>query len=177
MVVFDATMLLLLVAPDVAVPRDTSGDPISYSRERMYGLIAELSERKTKIIIPTPALSEVFVRTDQNTAIAYVQKLKKSRHFRVEPFCERAALEVALISRDARASGDKKDGRDATWAKIKYDRQIVGIAAAHNAGTLYTDDAGLKATASRRGLRAIGLADLPIPEEKAQIDWISDAER
>ena len=172
MVLIDANTLLLLINPDAAVPNDASGKQITFAKERVDGLIQDLSKQKQKIIIPTPVLSEVFVRTDYNSAISYVEKFKKDRNFRVEPFCDRAALEVALMTRKAIGNGDKRDGSSETWAKVKYDRQIIAIAAVHRVKTIYSDDGNLSSFAISNGFKVIGIGELPIPIENAQLDLI-----
>lgn len=164
MVLFDATTLLLLVAPQAAGPSDSSGNLITNAKERIDGLLDALKTQNEKIIIPTPALSEVFVRTDYQTSIQHLEKMKKSRYFRVEPFCERAALEVAQMTRKAKDDGDKRSGSSEIWAKIKYDRQIVAIAAVHSATTIYSDDKNLTTFARDRGFNVMGLAAVAAPD-------------
>lgn len=83
MVLFDATTLLLLIAPQAAGPSDSNGNLITDAKERVDGLLDALRKRNEKIIIPTPALSEVFVRTDYQTSVQHLEKMKKSRYFRI----------------------------------------------------------------------------------------------
>ena len=81
----------------------------------------------------------------------------------------RAAIEVAAMTRNAIDSGKgKKGGSAATWAKIKYDRQIVAIAKVSNADTIYSDDGDIAGIAAATNIKVIGLADLPLPPESAQ---------
>jgi len=68
MVLFDATTLLLLLAPNACVPKDSKGQVITYPKERIDGLLVDLAKAKTKIIIPTPALSETLVRAGRAPA-------------------------------------------------------------------------------------------------------------
>lgn len=173
MVVFDATTLLLLLAPDTSVPRDANGKPVSFARERIDGLVADLSKRKVKIVIPTPALSEALVRAGAVAGENYLARIKKSRWFKIESFDERAAIEVAEMTRSAIDHGDKKDGSDATWAKVKYDRQIVAIAKVNSASAIYSDDINLASFAKRAGLHVINIAELDIPSATAQMDLLS----
>ena len=44
------------------------------------------------------------------------------------PFGTRAAVEAAAAHREAMLAGDKREGSSASWAKVKFDRQIVAIA-------------------------------------------------
>jgi hypothetical protein len=174
MVVFDATTLLVLFAPDASVPMDSNRVPITYPKERVDGLLADLVKAKTKILIPTPALSEILVRAGTIAGAAYLTKIRKSAHFVIEPFDERAAVELSLMVKQAIDNGDKKAGSDESWTKVKFDRQIVAIAKVNGASAIYTDDRGLKNFAASYGLKAIGLGELPIPEKLAQIDWVKE---
>jgi hypothetical protein len=92
----------------------------------------------------------------------------------IEPFDEKAAIEVALMTKHAIDNGDKKAGSQESWTKVKYDRQIVAIAKVNGVTTIYTDDGGLKNFAITSGLRAIGLGELMIPDRSAQIDWVQE---
>ena len=168
MVVFDATTLLLLLSPSISAPMDsTTRKPVTNARERIDGLIAELEKNNTKIIIPTPALSEILVRAG-SAGPQYLATLSGSSAFRIVPFDARAAVEVAAMTRSAIDAGDKRGGVDATWAKIKYDRQIVAIAKVEGASTIYSDDEGLRLLALHSGIRVIRIAELPLPPEAAQ---------
>ena len=60
MVVIDATMLMPLLRPDIPIPGGPSGTPIEKAKERIDHLVKELERDKTKIIVPTPALSEIL---------------------------------------------------------------------------------------------------------------------
>lgn len=173
--VFDATTLLLLLAPDASVPKDSNGNPISFARERIDGLVADIAKRKAKIIIPTPALSEALVRAGSVAGANYLARIRKSGWFRIESFDERAAVEVAEMTKAAIDRGDKKDGSTATWAKVKYDRQIVAIAKVNSASAIYSDDINLTSFARRSGLRVISVADLNVPDAAAQLDWVKQA--
>lgn len=169
MVVFDSNMLLLLIRPDAGTPKDSKGVPITHAVERVEGLIAQLSRDKTKIVIPTPVLAEVLVRSTAEARAVYVERFRRSAAFRIEPFDERAAIEVAAMERKAHDAGDKKGGSDQTWAKVKYDRQIVGTAKVIGAQVIYTDDGNLAKCAFANGMRAIGLSAVQIPTASAQI--------
>jgi predicted nucleic acid-binding protein len=164
MVVFDTTFALILLRPGVQPPRDpATGNPVEHAEARIAALVETLAKARTRIIIPSPALSELLVRAGNGTA-ELVTRLNKSSTFRIVPFDTRAAIELALMTRAALdSSGDKRGGIDAPWAKIKFDRQIVAIAKVAAATEIYSDDHQLRAAAEEQGLKVIGLADLPIP--------------
>lgn len=166
MVVADATVLLLLFRPGAGVPRDSSGKPIEHVRQRIEFLVSELERAKTKILIPTPALSELLIRAGPAAAAEIIEKINRQTVFRIEAFDTRAAIEVAAMLRDELPRGKKalKAGHE-TWAKLKFDRQIVAIAAVNQATTIYSDDEGVRSLAKRYHIEVIGLADLPLPPE------------
>ena len=87
MVVIDATMLMPLLRPDIPVPGGPSGTPIEKAKERIDHLVKELERDKTKIIVPTPALSEILVRAGAEAASGkIIEHLQKFSVFRIEPF-------------------------------------------------------------------------------------------
>ena len=61
MVVFDATFLSHLLYPESRPPLNPSTkQPVARAKERIEYLIETLWEAKQKIVIPTPALSELL---------------------------------------------------------------------------------------------------------------------
>ena len=72
------------------------------------------------------------------------------------------------MTRDAMAAGNKQGGAQGTWAKVKYDRQIVATAKVEAADTIYSDDNDVQKLAAQAGLAVIGVAELPLPPEMAQ---------
>lgn len=174
MVVIDATMLLLFLQPGTRGPADASGQPIAHGRERILALITELEKKQEKLLIPTPALAEALVKTDLSMAQPIVDTIREHAVFGIESFDLRAAMEVAAMSREVSKRKLKASDPAATWAKLKYDRQIVAIAKVNGASTIYTDDSDLKTLARSHGLEAIGLAELDLPADKQQPDLFAD---
>lgn len=170
MVVIDATILLLMLRPGTPVPAGPDGVPIDRPKERIDYLVQRLDKAKTKIIIPTPALGEALVRAGAAATQQIVEHLQRYSVFSIEPFDTRACIEVAAMSREAIGSGKKKGGSDSTWAKVKYDRQIVAIAKVNGASTIYSDDGDIVTLGARAKIGVIGLADLPLPPQRAQLD-------
>jgi predicted nucleic acid-binding protein len=169
MVVIDATMLMLIFRNDVPERlTDSSGKSIDHVRERVDYLVKTLDAAKSKIVIPTPVLSELLVRAGAQETQRILEEINKLAVFRIEPFETRAAIEVAVMTRGALASGDKKSGSSSPWAKIKFDRQIVAIAKVVQATEIYTDDDDVANIAKLVNIPTMGLASLPLPPETAQ---------
>jgi PIN domain len=175
MVVIDATILLLMLRPGTPVPNCPDGSPIDRPKERIDYLVQQLDKAKTKIIIPTPALGEALVRAGAAASQQIVEHLQKYSVFSIEPFDTRAAIEVAAMSREALTKRNKRGSSDATWAKVKYDRQIVAIAKVHGATTIYSDDGDIEALGKRAKISVVSLTNLPLPPQKAQLDWLEHA--
>lgn len=105
MVVFDTTTLLLLLNPNTRAPKDSNGGIITHPRERIDGLVASFARSRTKIIVPTPSLAEALVWAGQAAGQQYLAKIRNSTWFRIEPFDERAAVELASMTKAAIDAG------------------------------------------------------------------------
>jgi predicted nucleic acid-binding protein len=167
--VIDATNLLLMLRPGTPIPPAADGSILLNPRERIEYLIQKLDNAGTKIVIPTPALSEALVRIGSVASQKLIEEIQKLSVFRIEPFDLRAAIEVAAMTREAIDKGDKKGGLAATYAKVKYDRQIVAIAVVNRATAIYSDDNDIKTIAATRKIKTIQLFELPLPPQDAQI--------
>ena len=121
------------------------------------------------MVIPTPTLSEVLVHADQATG-RYLEILHSSSSFRVVPFDERAAIELASITRDALTKGQLRAGSDATRATLKFDRQILAIARVEGETTVYSDDRHMGALGAQIGISVIQTHELPRPPSKLKLD-------
>jgi len=174
-VVIDASMLLLFLRPDTRVPHGHDGKPApSHARERVENLIKELDESGATVVVPAPALAEVLVRATSDEANEVLDRMRASAVFDIVPFDVRAASELAEIMRAELAErGRTKLRHEAeTWAKLKFDRQIVAIAKVCGATEIYAHDRGLETVAARVGIRVIQLQDLPLPPEILQMDLL-----
>ena len=99
----------------------------------------------------------------------YLTIIGKQSCFRVASFDERAAVEAAIRTFQARQRGQSKGGNpEAARAKIKFDRQIVAIATVEGATAVYSDDADVVAYAREADIEAYRLSDLPEPPEDPQ---------
>lgn len=67
------------------------------------------------------------------------------------------------------ARGRKRENAAATWAKIKYDRQIVAIAKVCGATTIYSDDGDIRAIAAREKIAVVRLIDIALPDAAKQL--------
>jgi hypothetical protein len=168
-VVFDSSILLPLLSPGVGAPTDPSTNrPVHSFSERLTHLFSLLEIAGTKVIVPTPALSEILVRSG-TAGPEYLDIINSSAAFRIAAFEERAAVEVAAMAQKALAAGDKRAGIDAPWTKIKYDRQIVAIAKVESASALYSDDSDIRTIGAAAGLTIISSWELPLPPIEPQI--------
>ena len=144
-----------------------TGETVAGVNERMALLVSDLEKRKEKIIVPTPALSELLVRAG-TAGPEYLDILGKSAAFKIVDFDQRAAVEVAAAIREALDGGDKKAGSLGTWAKVKFDRQILAIAKVEGASVIYSDDGDIARFAKNSGIQVIPIRDLPLPPEDPQ---------
>jgi predicted nucleic acid-binding protein len=167
MVVVDNTFLTLILHPNARPPRDPATNlPVDRLVERIELMIDMLSEDSETIIIPAPVLTEFLVLADKEGP-KYISQIDQSPLFRVEPFDQRAAVELAALHLSIRASGGgRRGGQAATYAKITFDRQIVAIARVNSVNTIYSDDDGVKKFAERYEIQVVQSWELPLPPEK-----------
>lgn len=165
----DANMLLLLLDKDARAPIDpATGQPLQHAFERVAYLVKTLDKKRAKIIIPTPALSELLVYAGQ-AGPQYIAILNRSASIQIADFCQRSAVEAADLTADAiRRSGHMRGGSMETRAKIKFDRQIVAISKVHGASVIYSDDAGVSVEGARVNMGCIRSNELPLPPANAQ---------
>ena len=159
LVAFDTTFLALMFVPEAA-----KTCTVDRAKERVDFLLSDIHGRGDKIIIPTPALSEILVKSGK-ARNDIIQILAKSSKFVLAPFDERAALELSLMTDAVLTQKDKKGGATGTHVKVKFDRQIVAIAKVAGAFKIYSEDHSVRAIATREGLTACGIADIKLPED------------
>jgi predicted nucleic acid-binding protein len=155
-VVFDANILIDYFNPNLQGDR----------RAKVDHLAQTLEKKGDKIIIPTPALTELLVGAGK-ARDEYYKKLSSSRAFKIEPFNSRAAIECALLLAEA---WSPKEQRKVAKVKFKFDWQIVAIAASCNVSAIYSDDPDIERYAKRVNIQVTKTDDLPLPDSARQYD-------
>lgn len=148
-VAFDATVLVDFFNQKLTGDR----------RARLDELVATLEKSRTRIVIPTPALTEVLIRAGKAREEIYNALARKSA-FEIAPFDVKAAMECSLLLEEAWSGAEK---RAITKTKFKFDWQIVAIAATRQVTTIYSDDDDVRKAAVRTGIRVVRIDDLALP--------------
>jgi predicted nucleic acid-binding protein len=164
MIAVDNTLLTLLLHPSARPPQDPSTVlPVSDLRDRIDLLIETLDKERDQIIIPAPVLSEFLILAGKDGP-KYLDEINRKGIFRIEAFDTRAAVELAAVELTIkRTKADKRDGAQGTWAKVKFDRQIVTIAKVNRATKIYSDDEGVEKFAKRCGIPVVKTWEMPLP--------------
>jgi len=169
MIVFDTTTIILSIDPNAKPPIDPStGRPVEKCKERIDHLIDTLNKSKTRILIPTPVLSEFLVKAGNEKA-KFQSEFLGSKNFIVGDFDSVAAIELAYLEDSDLKSNRKVDGLTSK-AKVKFDRQIMAIAKVKRADTIYTDDGDLAKLAENNGITPVMTWDIPLPPVKPQLE-------
>lgn len=155
----DANFLVAWVSPK------TSKD----DKARLEFFLSQAEKEKSRIIIPMPVVAEYLVRADE-AGLEFFNKIEKKAFIFLAPFDRVAAFECAQIDRAALLRGDKKDGVDAPWQKIKVDRQNLAIGKACGATLVISGDGDVRKTALRIGIAAKTIAELDLPDSARQAD-------
>ncbi len=144
-----------------------AGASVERAADRVDGLIESLSSKKAKIIIPTPALTELLMAGRFSIQV-YIEKLKTFGAFQVRAYDERAAIELAAQYLATKKT-HKERAKQSPWNKIKFDRQIVAIAKTQGASVVYSDDEQLRKFAHECGMEAYGLAEIGVPPKQPKL--------
>jgi predicted nucleic acid-binding protein len=171
MVSVDAGILSLLLHPTARPPLDpTTGKPLVKAQERIEQLIDDLESAKERVIIPAPALSEFLVLAGASGP-QYLSEIALQSNLYIQPFDQRAAVELAAMELGARTKGHKRHPAPTTtpWQKVKLDRQIVAISKLHGARYLYSDDGDVRSIAEDVGIKVISSWELSAPKSKTPL--------
>lgn len=163
-VLFDTSVLLLAIHPDASPPIDpATKQPVDHAKQRVEYLIRKLSKARTKVVIPSPVLSEILVHAGK-AANEYIQNFQQAP-FRIVPFDTRAAIECAET---LRRYGMKGKGAGNPRAKVKFDRQIVAIAQVERVEAIYSDDDDIYNYGKQAGIKVIRSYELELDPEDRQ---------
>lgn len=160
MIILDATFLVIFLKSNAFPPKDRDDTPVEKFQERVDALISDLNASGQVIGIPTPAFAEVLVKAGSHR-LTWVSVLSDRYKFALLPFDSRAAIEASELI-EAVKKEQKSQPAD-TWAKIKFDIQIVSIAKAENATAIYADDIGIERHGKRVRIPVYRVCDLPVP--------------
>jgi predicted nucleic acid-binding protein len=167
----DAGFLGLLLHPSAKPPNDpATRKPVARTKDRIEQLVEDLNLASDRVVIPTPALAEFLVLC-ANDAAQYLSELHNQPGFYIRPFDEMAAVELAAMEQLSRRKGNKRVPASSStpWQKVKFDRQIVAIAKASGAHTIYSDDGGVRTFAEDRGIKVVSCWELPLPPSKTPL--------
>ena len=160
---FDAGFLHILFDDKARVPRDKSGTPVvDRAQERIDALVQTMSQRRDKIIVPTPALAE-FMLLAVDRWHDYLTIIRRKAVFEIAGFDDPEAVELVEHWQKHGDSKRLKPNTPETWAKLKYDRQIVAIAVTRRVECIYSTDSDLKRFATQLNKQCLNLIDLPLP--------------
>lgn len=158
---FDNSFLTLLFNPKAhsSVPK---------AAELVDDLVTELDQKKAKIIIPAPTLTELLIKIPKSGPIT-IEKVKAYSCFQIKPFDEKSAIELAetLIA----SIGKKRSRRTVAKMKITFDRQIVAVAKAHGATQMYSDDKEVRDFSDECGLEAYTFTDLKLSPKQQKLPY------
>ena len=158
MIIFDSTFLVVYLNPNPPAAMDRNGKPVEQFKERVAHLAGTLDASNEPIGVPAPAMAEVLVRAGKGRA-QLVSVLSERWRFQILPFDSRAAIEASELIAIVKSNKEKWD----TWAKVKFDIQIVAIAKAEGARVIYADDKDIENLAKRLKITVKRICDLPLP--------------
>lgn len=162
MVAIDNTTLALLLHPKAKPPIDPATKrPLEKCRDRIEKLIDDLDADGERVIIPTPVLCEFLILAGKEGP-EYLATIEGAKTLLVMPFDQKAAIELAAMELEHRSRGGKKTEPDVPYQKVKFDRQIVSIAKANGAHTIYSDDGDVRKWTDKQQQEVSGPGGAPI---------------
>ena len=103
----DNTFLTLIFNPDSKpTPNPKTGYPIDYCKERVDELLDRHSREGNIILVATPCLTELLTSVPDLAKV--VDEITSSSAFLPASFDARSAVELAIVTQEARNNGDKK---------------------------------------------------------------------
>ncbi|WP_423924452.1 PIN domain-containing protein [Candidatus Palauibacter sp.] len=113
---------------------------------------------------PHPFFLEVLIKRSPLETRQIIALLNKRGVFSIEPFDQRAAIELAQMLKKRSRKGPE------TWAKLKFDCQIVAIAKVGGATTIYSDDDDVYKLGTAAGIPVVRTRDLELPPDADQAE-------
>jgi hypothetical protein len=96
-----------------------------------------------------------------NAGPEYLKRLGDASRFKLSAFDLRGAIEAAELIRKVK---DEQNAQDlGTWAKVKFDIQIVAIAVAEGCQAIYSEDDHIESHARRVNIDVRRICDLEEP--------------
>jgi len=155
-----------MLHPHAKPPKDpATGKPVERIADRIEKLLEDLDSDSERIILPTPVLSEFLILVGKD-GFQYLDRISGMRNILIKPFDEVAAIELAAREVEDREKGSKRGSSASTWAKLRFDRQIVAIARTNKADTIYSDDEDVRTFATRLAIAVIRTWELSLPSAK-----------
>lgn len=162
---FDCNFISILFNDKARIPKSRAGVPVvPNAQARIDLLVSTLSKDRSKIIIPSPALAEFMLLADDRWP-QYLALIRRKAVFEIAGFNDAEAVvlvQACLQEGKLRARSPSAE----TWAKMKYDRQIVAIAKTHRVQSIYSTDADVHRLAKKADIKCFDLIDLPSPGPK-----------
>jgi hypothetical protein len=178
MIVVDNTFLSVMFFPNAGAPIDpATNKPIHRLQDRIDDLIENFRADRDKILIPAPVLSEFLFIAGKDGPL-YLAELDSDSVWQVAGFDQKAAIELAALNLDikrklSKTKAKKDEETTDTKAKVSFDKQIVAIAVANEASTIYSDDKGVKNFAGYATLPVVQMWELPLPSAK-QLELLTE---
>jgi predicted nucleic acid-binding protein len=157
----DNNILIQILAPNSTGLTDpATKERLERLADRAAAFVADVESKGAVMIIPAPVLSEFLIGVEAEKFQEYLDIINGNACFEVADFDTAAAVECALLpSRRELAQISPEQSA----SKLKYDRQIVGIALAVMADEVWTHDESLRKIAESKGLIVKSFADIEPP--------------
>lgn len=158
MIAFDAGVLIAYNNPKCS----------EETRIRVEALIQRAAKSRKRIVLPAPAVTEYLAGMKSSLALALASEtINTSRSFRVAEFGQKATIETAVVIAKVKSTASRKhEGK--TWAKAKFDWQIVAIAKVEGVEAIYTTDDDVVRATKHFGIQGVRIETMELPAEARQ---------
>lgn len=172
--VVDANVLMQILKVggrnDLTCPR--TGNIVDNPEGRAEALLDLMTSKADRILIPTPALSEILVRVeDHELHREYLSVINSMACFDLINFDAISAINCAQLVNNTELKQLK--GVEDDKKKISFDRQIIAMTQAHGGDQLWTHDRKMLAKAEAVGIVVKSLAD--VASNMRQIDFVEES--